>query len=101
MTTYKGKLVTVKGDPFTEMLTATVDFPDSGYGNTGDLNIERHLPSIRMAARRAILERLREELGADALADKESLHLEIVAQGIHGNNVWHSITFREKVVQNW
>lgn len=53
MTTYKGKPVTTWADGY-GLWHARVEFPDTGYGNTGELSLEANWDSIRAAARRAI-----------------------------------------------
>lgn len=104
MTTYKGKQVTTWADSF-GLWHARVNFPDTGYGNTGALSIERNWDSIRAAARRAIRAELIEReathdrgarpahMAAQWLAP---VRLEVESHGIHASsNIWHSVTFKE------
>lgn len=101
MTTYKGKPVTVWADGFGTWY-ARVDLPDTGYGNTGALSIDRNWDSIRAAARRAIRsevierEQTRTETRAQTSARLAPTRIEVEAHGIWASsNIWHSVTFKE------
>lgn len=94
MTSYKGKPVDVFTDAFGRY-HATVTFPDSGYGNYGELNIERHWDSIRAAARRAIRKAILDNEVAPG-TEIAPVRIEVVKTGVYGSNVWYSVTFAEK-----
>lgn len=67
MTTFHGKPVTTWVDSIGTW-HARVQFPDTGYGNTGELSLDRHWGSIRAAARRAIRAELEARTGLAAIA---------------------------------
>lgn len=90
-TTYKGRPVTTYADGFGRW-HAHVELPDSGYGNTGDLNLELHWDSIRAAARRAIRAELVER---GSIGDGYAVRLDVHKQGIYATGVWHSVEFVE------
>lgn len=93
MTTYKGKPVTTWADGHGTW-HARVEFPDTGYGNTGGLSIDRHWDSIRAAARRAIRTELEARAGLDALKPVR-LDVEHVHQ-MPSSMVYTSATFIER-----
>lgn len=90
MTTYRGKTVKTYADGF-GVWHATVAFPDSGYGNAGDLDLDRHWNAIRAAARRAI----RAEILARQPGPISPVRIEVAAQDIAPSNVWFGVTFKE------
>lgn len=83
MTTYKGKPVKTyfEGGRW----YAVVRFPDTGYGNTGELDINARWGGIRAAARRAI-----------RVKAPGPIRLEVFAQDIASTNIWYGVTFRTR-----
>lgn len=77
---------------------ARVIFPQHGYGNTGEHDLDRHWDSIRQLARRAIRREIvaREATHADLTLKGLRVAIEVEAQGIHASsNIWYSVTFKE------